>query len=89
MIARCPNNRKHGSFRTTAHVMQLWQVDETGEFQKELDPCLQVSYGPDPDNYWYCTQCEAKAEFVDDEEETDELEVPSCPHCGSKRSREV
>lgn len=53
----CPKcgNRK---FLTTAHVMQEWEVDEDGEFISCADECLQVSFGPDDDNIWRCSECE-------------------------------
>ena len=64
MKAVCPKNPKHKKFITTAHVMQLWVVDEHGEFIRCEDECMEVTNGPDPCNTWTCAICleEARVE---------------------------
>ena len=66
MKATCPNNKKHKKFLTTAHVMQEWEVDNTGEFRKITVDCLQITHQPDIDNQWICKTCGALAIVEDD-----------------------
>lgn len=61
IIAKCPNNPNHKRFETTAHVMQLWEVDEKGNFINVVDESMEVSHGPDKDNIWTCCECGAEA----------------------------
>lgn len=61
MKAMCPNDPTHTTFETTGHVMQLWLVDESGEFLDVLDDSMEVSHGADPDNLWRCATCGAEA----------------------------
>lgn len=58
--ARCPKNPKHKKFHTTAHVMQLWEVDEKGNFIA-VDQELQTDHGPDAGNIWTCVICGEEA----------------------------
>ena len=59
----CPNGCSKG-FSTTAHVVQEWEVDETGNFKGVLQDCLEVTHPPDYDNIWTCMECGAEAETV-------------------------
>lgn len=61
--AVCPNDPEHKRFTTTAHVMQLWEVDEEGNFLDMLEEFVQVLHGPDRDNIWTCCECGTKAVF--------------------------
>lgn len=61
MKAICPNNENHDRFTTTAHVMQEWVVDDSGEFIDVLEDCLQVTHKPDVGNLWTCQECGAEA----------------------------
>lgn len=63
MRAVCPNNPEHDRFRTVAHVMEDWIVDEKGSFLENLG-CLQVDHGPDAGNNWTCMECEEEAEVT-------------------------
>lgn len=47
-------------FETTAHVQELWRVNERGEFQKAIY-ALDVIAAPDHDNTWICCTCGAEA----------------------------
>jgi hypothetical protein len=59
MKITCPKNPKHNRFSATAHVMQEWLVDETGEFVRVLNDCLEVDSGPEVGNEFICT-CKTK-----------------------------
>lgn len=59
----CPNGCNRG-FSTTAHVMQEWQVDGSGNYQDVLQDCLEVTHKPDFENIWTCMECGAEAETV-------------------------
>ena len=61
MKARCPKNPKHDLFSTTAHVMQLWIVDQDGGFVALVDESLEVTHRPDPRNIWTCEACGTQA----------------------------
>lgn len=58
----CPKNPKHNRFETTAHVMQIWAVDNDGEFVRCLDDCLEVDQGPEKGNCFTCI-CKVKGEI--------------------------
>ena len=59
-IAVCPNNPAHHHFITTAHEAHTWEVDEDGDFIKDLG-CDEVTHQPDEGNIWTCTECGADA----------------------------
>ena len=66
MKLSCPNNPEHKHFETTAHVMQSWKVDETGEWVETLNDSMQVSFGPNfYENVVSCVDCGADAEIED------------------------
>lgn len=60
MKAICPINAEHNEFVTTAHVMQEWVVDESGDFIKVLKD-LETTHSPNPGNCWTCNICGADA----------------------------
>ena len=62
MKAICPTSPDHKTFSTTAHVSQLWEVDESGDFLNVIEDCLDVSHRPDSGNLWECQICGAEAE---------------------------
>lgn len=64
MLAICSNNSSHKKFVTVAHEMHDWEVDEKGDFVKDLG-CVQTTHGPNKDNIWTCAICGAEA-IVDD-----------------------
>ena len=41
-------------FITTAHVMQDWKVNASGNYLETINGCVQVDRNPDPDNIWTC-----------------------------------
>jgi len=55
-------------FETTAHVMQAWEVNESGEFIDVIVDCLQVTHKPDDGNIWTCTKCGAEAVVLEEHE---------------------
>lgn len=57
----CPKNKTHNKFNVTAHVAQLWEVDQSGEFIKELESCTEVDHQPDEDDLFYCQICGEQA----------------------------
>lgn len=65
MKAICPTSENHKEFYTTAHVVQNWKVNETGEFLEVAADCLEVSSFPNKDNIWRCTICGSEAKVVD------------------------
>lgn len=71
-FAFCPTDPTHQRFGTTIHVMQTVVVTPNGDFLEELNPCDEVTHGPDPDNTWTCMTCGVSAQFR--EHEADEIE---------------
>lgn len=63
MKATCPNSAEHKQFFTTAHVMEEWLVDETGEFIKKVN-FVETVHPPNPDNPWTCAECGTEAEVT-------------------------
>lgn len=55
----CPNGC-NANFTTTAHIMQEWEVDGEGNFQKVTEECLMTTHGPDINNIWTCVKCGAE-----------------------------
>ena len=60
----CPNGC-NSTFLTTAHVMQEWEGDACGNFQKVVSDCLQVTHNPDFCNIWQCSKCGTEGEMVE------------------------
>jgi len=66
-LARCPKDPNHKRFVTVAHVTEDWVVDETGAFiEVSAETCGETTHGPDPGNFWYCTECDAQAIVTDE-----------------------
>lgn len=55
----CPNGC-NANFTTTGHIMQEWEVDCYGNFQKVTDDCLQTTHGANFENIWTCVECGAE-----------------------------
>lgn len=64
MKVTCPNDPTHKKFEVTAHVSQLWEVDEEGNFLDEIKGCEEVSHYPDSGDMFTCRECEAVAVAV-------------------------
>ena len=60
MRATCPKNPEHKKFVTCVHEQHEALVDETGEWLEDKG-CLELSIGPEADNYWECAICGAEA----------------------------
>lgn len=65
MKAVCPKNPKHKRFLTTAHVMQEWEVNENGDFNRVTVDCLETTHEPDSRNIWTCAVCGAQAKVME------------------------
>jgi|GEM_PF-1085514 len=63
----CPN-ACGDEFITTAHVMQDWKVDGTGNFIETANNCLEVTHAPSDGNLWTCAVCGSEAAALDDSE---------------------
>ena len=61
MKVTCPTDHKHDRFSVTAHVTQLWEVDNDGDFVECVSDCVDVTHRPDKDDLWLCTICGAEA----------------------------
>lgn len=59
-VVRCPNNGGHTRFSTTAHIVQVWKVDEEGTYLDVLQD-LEVTHDVDLGNTWTCLACGAEA----------------------------
>jgi ribosomal protein L37AE/L43A len=44
-------------FSVTAHVAQLWMVDEDGSFMESIDNCTDVIHRPGNEDVWECLGC--------------------------------
>ncbi len=64
-VVKCPNNPRHRRFMTTAHITEVWIVDERGEYIEALEGDKEVTHGPDPGNNWTCYECNEQATIVD------------------------
>lgn len=71
----CPNdpfpnrpakrNKSHKRFSVVAHVSQEWEVDHFGEFQKEIQSCIDVVHKPEKSDIYTCCTCKAVAKVQD------------------------
>ena len=61
MTAKCPNDKSHKKFLTTAHVAQTWEVDDKGNWMGTISTD-DTTHKPDVDNEWICVECGATAE---------------------------
>ncbi len=52
----CPNCGGT-EFYVTAHVAQVWKVDENGEFVSCFNDCSDFVHIPDCDDLWKYTNC--------------------------------
>jgi ribosomal protein L37AE/L43A len=44
-------------FSVTAHVAQLWKVDEDGTYMEAINACTDVLHRPDATDMWECLAC--------------------------------
>ena len=63
MKAICTNNKNHKRFSASAHVVQLWEVDELGNYEGTIEECTEITHKPDKDNLWECLDCGAEVVF--------------------------
>jgi succinate dehydrogenase/fumarate reductase-like Fe-S protein len=62
MKAVCPNNEKHNKFLASAHVVQTWEIDNEGNFLKEVSTD-ETTHSPNTDDVWTCAICGEEATF--------------------------
>ena len=55
----CQTSKEHKRFFTTAAEIHDWEVDETGEFIKDLG-CSEMVSRPDENSSFSCKTCGAK-----------------------------
>ena len=70
-MKRCPKCGNE-TFYVTAHVVQDWKVDASGEFMEVMEDCVEVTHYPDDWDMWTCTQCLYEAEGDEFEVEEEE-----------------
>lgn len=58
MNITCPKNPKHKRFQVTAHVTELWLVDEQGNWVETLDGTQDVVHKPEKGDLFICHDCE-------------------------------
>ena len=76
MKAVCPFDPNHARFETTAHVVQSWEVDSSGDFVAHLED-LETTHDPDAGNIWTCLECQRQAVVYDDDETRETLTLAS------------
>lgn len=54
------------AFETPAHVVQMWKVDENGNFLDVVAGCTETTHEPDDDNIWVCCACGAEGVVVEE-----------------------
>jgi hypothetical protein len=64
MKITCPKNPAHNRFEVSAHVAQLWLVDEEGNFMEEIDGCSEVTHEPDSQSMFICQACDPGEEVL-------------------------
>ena len=60
-MKRCPKCG-HQKFIVAVELIQLWEVDEEGEFAGVVSDCEQVLRYPKDDAIWECKKCHYEAE---------------------------
>ena len=63
----CTADATHDRFRTSATVLEEWDVDCFGNHIRTVD-FIDVVDDPSPDNPWTCAKCGADAKREDYEE---------------------
>lgn len=61
MKITCPKNKDHKTFNVTAHVSEVWIVDENGDYLDRTDGASHVVHEPDVDDLYTCDECTAEA----------------------------
>lgn len=65
MNIRCPKSNRHKRFSVSAHVVQEWEVDPKGDFNKVIKDCTDVTHAPASDDLFLCRTCGAEAVVKD------------------------
>lgn len=55
-MKKCPKCGNK-TFIVGAHVVQLWKVDENGEYIQTVEECDCVAHHPDNEDMWQCAEC--------------------------------
>lgn len=69
-MKKCPNCG-NDTFYATAHVVELWKVDNNGNHLETID-CLETAHYPDDDDLWECEKCGYEASGYEFEAEDDD-----------------
>jgi len=61
----CKKDPTHSRFSVSAHVVELWEVDENADFV-EVITTTDTTHRPGPEDHYTCIECdsEAKVELV-------------------------
>ena len=72
MQKKCPKCG-HNRFLAHGHAVQLWKMDENGEFLNTVNDCVDVAHYPSDDDIWTCDKCgyEGEGRTFDYEDEED------------------
>ena len=57
---RCKKDPTHNRFSVTAHVSELWEVDEHGNFN-EVITTLDTVHRPNSTDQYMCIECDSEA----------------------------
>lgn len=60
MNITCPKNPDHKRFSSTAHEVHDWEVDENGDFVKDMG-CTETTHFPNSSDRFVCLDCFAEA----------------------------
>jgi len=64
-LLKCPNSDNHKKFKTTAHIVQSWLVNEEVDYIETVEESLAVASYPDIENIYICSTCGAEADIYD------------------------
>lgn len=60
---RCPLNKTHETFSAVAHVTELWEVDDRGDFVAVLEG-IETTHAPDEDSVFACRTCGSESKVI-------------------------
>jgi len=60
---KCKKDPTHKFFSVSAHVVELWKVDENADFV-EVITSLDTTHRPGPEDSYTCEECDSEAEVT-------------------------
>jgi len=57
----CKKDPAHNRFTVSAHVVELWEVDENADFC-EVIATIDTTHRPDASDSYTCAECDSDAE---------------------------